>query len=254
MRSRFTKGLPAVSVMSLAVVTMLGGVHWAQSALSNPAGQERKERNLKDEVLTVIDAAPDEVDAEKKELRIKKNKRFNKSKRASLLEEQQDGEMSGVFLESPPPPPLPVTSDLIVVGSIQKRQPYLSDNITIVYTELTVHIEDILKNNSSAPVYAFEPLIVHREGGAIRMPSGRIFRYLVAPLGSMPEIGKRYVLFLKHETEGDYKLVCGYELTDKTIKPLEDFADRDSLLDLTEAQFLNVLKQKISQSQTEKEN
>jgi hypothetical protein len=252
MRSRFTKGLPAVAVMSLAVVIMAGGVHWAQSSLSNPSGQERKKRNLKDQVLTLIDAAPDEVVDEKKAARTEKNKRFNKSKRASLLEEQQDGEMSGVFLESPPPPPLPVTSDLIVVGSIHKRQPYLSDNITVVYTEFTVHIEDILKNNSSAPVYAFEPLIVHREGGAIRMPSGRVFRYLVAPIGAMPEVGKRYVLFLQHEKEGDYEVVCGYELTDKTIIPLEDFADRAPLLDLNESQFLELLKQKISQTQAEK--
>lgn len=83
------------------------------------------------------------------------------------------------------------------------------------------------------------------------MPSGRVFRYLVDPLGSMPEVGKRYVLFLQHETERDYKLVCGYELNDKMIMPLEDFANRDSLLDLTETQFLDLLKEKIAQSQAE---
>lgn len=246
MRSGFAKGLPAVALMSVAFFTLAGGVHWAQSDLSNPSGQERKSRNLKDQVMTVIDAAPDEVVAEKKAARLEKNKRFNSNR--TSLEEQEEGTYSGIFLESPPPPPLPVTSDLVVVGNIQKRQPYLSDDLTIVYTELTLHIEDILKNNPSSPVYAFEPLFVHREGGAIRMPSGRVFRYLVAPLGSMPEVGKRYVLFLKHETERDYTLVVGYELTDKTTIPLEDFADRAPLLDLTEVQFLDLVKQRISQT------
>jgi hypothetical protein len=251
MQSKFTNGLLAFAVMSSAIIVMAGGVQWAKSPNSNPLDQERKKRNLKDEALTVIDAAPDEVDAEKKAARTKKNERFNKSKRASLLEETKDGEYSGTLLETEPAA-LPVTSDLIVVGSIQRRQPYLSDNITIVYTELTVQIEDILKDNPSSPIDPYHHLVIDREGGAIRMPNGRIFRYLVAHLG-IPEVGKRYVLFLQRETEGDYKLVSGYELTDKTIIPLEDFGDRNSLLDLTEAQFLTVLKEKIAQSQSERE-
>lgn len=225
MRSKFTKGLLPVALLSLAVISIVSGVRWDESSLANPSHQERKKRNLKDEVLTVIDAAPAEMDAEKRAARKKRNIRFNKSKRAYQLEEQRDGEYSGTLLESSP---LPVTSDLIVVGSIQSRQPFLSDNITIVYTELNVHIEEILKNNPTSLVHAFEPLVVHREGGAIRMPSGRIFRYVVGGSGSIPEIGKRYVLFLQHEAERDYKLVAGYELADPRIIPLEDFADRES--------------------------
>jgi len=253
MRPKFTKGLLAVAAMCLALVTMVSGVHWAaQSSPANPSGQERKKRNLKEEVLTVIDAAPDEPYAEKKAARTLKNKRFN-TKRTSLLE-QEDGSFSGILTESPRPPALPVTSDLIVVGNIQRRQPYLSDNITVVYTEFTVHIEEILKDHASSPVYAFQPLIIHREGGAIRMPSGRIFRYLVDGIGSMPEVGKRYVLFLQHEKDQDYGLVVGYELTDKEIIPLEDFADRDPIRALTETQFLSLLRRKISESKTDKEN
>lgn len=246
------KGLLAVAFICLAVVTIASGFHWAQSPLANHSAQERKKRNLKEEVLTVIDAAPQEFDGEKKAARIKKSKRFNiNSKLPYSLEEQKDGEYSGTILESEPPP-LPVTSDLIVVGSIQRRQPYVSDNITVVYTELTVHIEEILKNNKTSPVYAFEPLTVDRKGGAIRMPNGRVFRYMVSHLG-IPDVGKRYVLFLKRETTGDYKIVSGYELTDKTIIPLETFGDREPLLDLTEPQFLELLRQKISKSQAEGE-
>jgi len=253
MRSKFTT-LLTIAVAVSVITIIIGNFSWTNSSSANRDAQERKKRNLKDEVLTVIDAAPEEVDAEKKAARIKKNKRFNKSKRASLLEETKDGEYAGTFLESPPPPPLPTNSDLIVVGSIQRRQPYLSENVTSVYTEFTVHIEEILKNHISSPVYSFEPLTMNREGGAIRMPNGRVFGYLVAPIGSMPEVGKRYVLFLQYEAERDYKLVVGYELTDTRIIPLEDFADREPLLNLTEAQFLSLLKQKMSQTQPEKEN
>lgn len=251
-----SKGLLLVSIiLILAAVIGVGGVHWAQSSSPNSSDQERKKRNVKEEVLNVvIDAAPDEVDAEKKAARIKKNRRFNIESKLpySMEEHQKNGEYSGLLLETEPPP-LPITSDLIIVGSIQRRQPYLSGNITVVYTELTVNIEEILKNNATSPVYTFEPLIVDREGGAIRMPNGRIFRYLVSHLG-IPEIGKRYVLFLDREADRDHRLVVGYELTDKTIIPLENFGDRESLLNLTEPQFLSLLKQKISQSQAEKEN
>lgn len=247
------KGLLVVAVLSFAAITIVGGVQWAKSSsFANHSGQERGKRNLKEEVLMPIDAALD-IDPEKRAARAEKNKRFNKSKRAFPLEEQEDGEISGTLLESPPPPPLPVTTELIILGSIQRRQPYLSENITCIYTELTVQIEDILKNNPSSPIGVYNPLIVDREGGAIRMPSGRTFRYLVGGSGSIPEVGKRYVLFLQRETERDYKLVCGYELTDKTIIPLENFADRHPLLDLTEAEFLDLLRRKISQSQAEKD-
>lgn len=245
------RSLLVVAFICLAVVTIASGFHWAQSPLANPSGQERKKRNLKEEVLTVINAAPEEFDAEKKAARIKKNKRF--SKKRPPLEEHRDGEFSGILLESYPPPPMPINSDLIVVGNIQRRQPYLSDNLTIVYTEFTVHIEDILKNQASSPVYAFQPLIMNREGGAIRMPNGRVFRYLVDGIGSMPEVGKRYVLFLQREKDQDYELVVGYELTDKEIIPLEDSADRNPIRDLTETQFLSLLKQKISETHTDKE-
>jgi hypothetical protein len=253
MRSEFTKGILVVTVLTLIAITMVGGIQWAKSSLASSGGQERKKRNVKDEVLTPIDAAPDEVDASKREARKEKNRRFNKSKRAFQLEEQKDGEISGTLLESPPPPALPITSDLIIVGRIQRRQPYLSENITCIYSELTVQVEDILKNNPSSPIDAYKPLTVNREGGAIRIPDGRVLRYFVSGSGSIPEVGKRYVLFLKHNTDRDYKLVCGYELIDNVIIPLEDFADRASLADLTEAQFLDLLKQKIFQSQAEKE-
>ena len=253
-RSKNNNKLLVIVGLLFAGLIVSASVQLTES-FGNSGAQKRKKRNVKEEVLNlVIDAAPDEADAEKKEARVKKNKRFNINSKLpySLEEHQKDGEYSGLLLETEPPP-LPLTSDLIIVGSIQRRQPYLSGNITVVYTELTVHIEEILKNNATSPVYSFEPLIVDREGGAIRMPNGRIFRYLVSHLG-IPEAGKRYVLFLQHEAEKDYKLVVGYELTDKTIIPLETFGDRESLLNLTEAQFLSLLKQKISQSQAEKEN
>ena len=249
MQSKFTKGRLAVAVISLTAITMAGSVEWAKSSLANHVGQKKETRNLKEEVLRVIDAAPDESSSDKKEARTKKNKRFNKS--AAVLKEQKDDEISGTILESRPPA-LPLETDVIVVGSIQRRQPYLSDNISCVYTELTVHVEEILKNNPASPIYAFEPLIVDRQGGAIRMSSGRIYRYLVAGLG-IPDIGKRYVLFLQYEAERDYKLVSGYELTDTTIKPLEDFADRDSLLNLTEVQFLDLIRQRVSEKKAEGE-
>lgn len=247
MRSRFPKGMLAVALMSLAVAVMAAGGHWAQSPAANPSDQEREKRNVRDEVLTVIDAAAEEMDIHKKAARTKKNKQFNRRK-SYASEELRDGELFGTILESPPPPPLPVNVELIVVGGIHRRQPYVSDDRTNVYTELTVHIEDILKNNTSSPVYAFEPLTVNRAGGAIRMPNGHVFRYFVAGVGSMPEVGKRYVLFLQHDAERGYNLIVGYELADKTIRPLEDFPDRDPIVELTEVQFFDLLRLKISQS------
>jgi hypothetical protein len=248
MHSKLTKRHLAVAVIFLAAITMAGGVQWAKSSVGSHVSQEtKKQKLLKEEVFRVIDAAPDEFDANKRQARAKKNRRFNMS--AGRLEDQKEDDIYGTILESEPPA-LPLGSDVIVVASIQWRQPYLSENITSVYTELTVHIEEILKNNPASPIYAFEPLFVDREGGAIRMPNGRIYRYSVAGL-DMPVVGKRYVLFLQYVAEHDYKLVSGYELTASTIKPLENFHDRDWLLKLTEVQFLDLLRQRLSQKKAE---
>jgi hypothetical protein len=232
----------ALTIVTLAVVAIPITAYWSRSNVTNASGQNH--RSLKDEVLTPFNAAPEDLDPVKKQKRVEKNKRFNKSARAFTLEEQEPDEYSGTLLESEPPA-LPLSSDLIIVGRVEKRQPYLSDNMTVVYTEVSIKPEQILKNESPLALIENQSLIVTREGGAVKVPSGKRFRYFVAHLG-LPKVGHQYVLFLQRETEQDCKLVSAYELLDGKTLPLEDLGDREPYASLTETQFLTLLREKIA--------
>ncbi len=245
--SLISKQKYAVAIIGLVIIAVSSITY--QSRLNVVAsGQVR--RTLKEDVLTPFDAAAESADPVQKQSRAEKNRRFNKSIRAFSLLDQAPDEYAGTLLETPPAA-LPVGSDLVVVGKIDRRQPYLSENMTVVYTETTVKVEEILKSEPPTNVQQNDFLIVDREGGAIRTPNGKTFRYVIAGLG-LPQVAHRYVLFLQRQTKGDYKLLSGYELIYGKVFGLEDFSDREPYVSLTETQFLTLLKEKIA-NETSKE-
>jgi hypothetical protein len=71
MRSKNIFRLVVIIGLLLSGLILSGSMWWAES-FGNSGIQERKKRNLKDEVLTVIDAAPDEAAPEKKAARSEK--------------------------------------------------------------------------------------------------------------------------------------------------------------------------------------
>jgi hypothetical protein len=249
----YKSGIVCLLIISIIAI----GVMLAISPNNQPAitasAQERKKAQSLDDIsaLRPIDAAPEEADARKNLARKSKNKRYNLPDSSFDLSKQADGEASGRVLESELPPPFPIgASNLIIIGNITKRQPYLSDNKTAIYTEFNIQVEEVLQNNAVAPVSSNETVVADREGGAIRMANGRVLRYLVTGVGAMPEKGKRYLLFLKADAAAgeDYVIICGYELKAGKVIPLEDISDRAPYINMPEAQFLSVIKEAIAKS------
>jgi len=83
------------------------------------------------------------------------------------------------------------------------------------------------------------------------MPNGRVLRYFVTGVGDMPEVGKRYLLFLKADVAlgHDYVIICGYELNAGKVVPLEDINDRAAYINMPETAFLRVVKEAIAKSE-----
>lgn len=251
MRSYRTGMLVLLSVLVIGIITLIESFQDKESFAAVAAAQKKRAERLEDiPSLLPFDAMPDETDAKKNAARKNKNKRYNLPPSYFDLAEQVDGEASGRVPESALPQPFPVAdSDLIIVGKIIKRQPYLSENRSSIYTEFNLQPEEVLKNNSDSPVTANDMIVADREGGAIRMPDGRVLRYLVDGVGSMPEVGKRYVLFLKRESIGqDYVIFCGYKLEGGKVDPLEEISDREPYIDYPEADFLDIIRAAIAQS------
>lgn len=107
-------------------------------------------------------------------------------------------------------------SDRIVLGTVTALQTHFSADRGRLYTEFTVEVEEGLKG---WPLEDAEPLLVEREGGWLRLPSGRVLADVPQDLGR-PEIGRRYLLFLRSNSEGDHSIVQAYELNEGSIEPL----------------------------------
>jgi hypothetical protein len=250
MRSYRPAVLVLLAVLFNDIGTLIGYSQDKHSFAEIRAGQKKRKPELleDDPLFRPFDAAPEEADGKKNAARKIKNKRYNRPASSFDLANQGEREASGRTLESELPPPFPVAeSDLLIIGKIITRQPYLAENRRSIYTEFSVQTEEVLKNNANSPVTASDMIVADREGGAIRMLDRRVLRYFVTGVGSMPEVGKRYVFFLKRDAVGqDYIIICGYKLEGGKVEPLEEISDRAPYIDYSEADFLDIIREVIA--------
>jgi hypothetical protein len=122
---------------------------------------------------------------------------------------------------------LPVEeSDAVILGKVTNAEAHLSSDKTGIYSEFTVEILDILKNDNYRPLKVSGSVAVERAGGQVRFPSGHVTMMYVSNLG-VPRVGERYVLFLTHNfpfqvrRDEDYRILTGYELLDGRVVPLD---------------------------------
>jgi hypothetical protein len=120
--------------------------------------------------------------------------------------------------------PMPVSqSDAVVVGIVKDGQAYLSNDRRDIYTEFNIVLQEVVKAPSGSYLRAGDTIAVERNGGAIRLPSGKVL-IRAAKDYSMPLIGKRYLLFLRYNGDSteDYHLLTGYQLEGSQVYRLDD--------------------------------
>ena len=151
-------------------------------------------------------------------------------------------------------PAFPVArSAAIVTGEITEARAYLSENGSNIYSEFSIQVDEILKNDSLDPITAGVPLFVEREGGRVRFPSGKIVTARVVHQ-DMPRPGRRYVFFLMrtdlngNNAEGFY-LLTAYELRDGHVFPLDQVSEKHPINQYkgkAEEEFLTELRAVIA--------
>lgn len=147
-------------------------------------------------------------------------------------------------------PALPVEkSDAVVIGIVHAADAFLSNDETGVYSEFSVSVKDIVKNNQSNQAKLDENIIVQRAGGRILYPSGKILRYSISGQ-EMPRLNGKYVFFLTYDQERRvYNILTAYEMSNGKITPLDgrgkskasgfEFGKYE---EIDEQRFLNELK------------
>ena len=119
-------------------------------------------------------------------------------------------------------------SDAVVVGTVTAGQAYLSNDRRDIYSEFKVKLEEIIQNSDTHYLRASDSIDIQRTGGVIRLPSGKLLTRAVLA-DSMPQIGSRYLLFVKYDqgTE-DYTVLNGYQLAGNEVYRLDDLSWTDS--------------------------
>lgn len=137
-------------------------------------------------------------------------------------------------------------SSAIVIGTVTKSEAYLTEDQTAIYSEFTVSVDTVVKNDLGNPIGTGRSITIERNGGRVRMPSGKIIVSWTSHQ-KMPQVGSRYALFLTHdfETNGDtgkdFYLLTGYLIQGGRVFPLDDTASGRAYTDVTESSFLNDL-------------
>ena len=146
-------------------------------------------------------------------------------------------------------PALPVArSAAIFIGTVTDAQAHLTPDKTGVFSEFAFQVESILKSDPKRTVAVGETVIVERNGGRVRMPSGKVVVSWTSNQ-NMPKVGSRYVLFLTHDFEiagdtgDDFYLLTGYEFENDKVAPLDSSTQREVLAytGATESSFLKDL-------------
>ena len=145
-------------------------------------------------------------------------------------------------------PPLPAKqSNLIVIGKVTDAQAFLSPSKASVYSEFTICIEKVFKDDGVKPAALEERITAERQGGRVRLPGGGMQRYEISGQG-FPRGGGRYLFFLsRNEGEDKYfHILTAYELRGGQVFPLDDVRLFKTYKGAEEASFLNEVQRAIT--------
>jgi hypothetical protein len=142
--------------------------------------------------------------------------------REIMITERSRSSWGGPPSHAPVEAGLPASqSAAIVVGEVTDAQAFLSEDKVSVYSEFTVRVVEVLKNNTGVPLTLGSAITTVRRGGAVRFSSGEVIQKGTGGK-PFPLKNRKYVLFLRYESEGeDFPIITAYELRGGIVLPLD---------------------------------
>lgn len=239
-------------VAALLLVTAAVGVGAATSVIrrqNHPAHPiKTREQVDKDQWPTVDYDSPSSQKLSKTTGKTRKSRYEQSPMRVNPLDESESTSIT--HGETDLLPALPVAqSDVVLVGQVVEAKSYLSEDKTGVYSEFTIQIGEMLKDNGESQITPGSSLAAQRAGGQVRFPSGRSHLYSVSK-ERMPQVGRRYLFFLTRQEEGKtFQILTGYELNNGVASPLDRHEQFRGLQGKEESSLLDEIRELISLSQ-----
>jgi hypothetical protein len=160
------------------------------------------------------------TDQQAKTIRSAKGMRYAKRIRGFIADRDVPGGMILTSRYMQPLPAFPVgRSAIIALGEVVDAQAYLSDDKSGVYSEFSVRIEEVLKNDPLTPSFPGSLVVAERYGGRVRFPSGRVTFFGNRDEGMLRQ-GGRYIFFLERSDQ-QYSILTAYELLSGRIHPVD---------------------------------
>jgi hypothetical protein len=233
--------LAIIAILTAALMALQNGGQRAKAGQYKSKSQAMVERENKYPVAEYEE--PEPADLNEREKKRAKGKKYEKDK--SELSVDPHSELvttSGHWASSLSAIPSD-ESTAIVVGRVTEAKAHLSPNRHKVYSEFTVKVEEVIKNNSAIPISVGNPIDVDRLGGRVKFPNGKVGLYFVSGQ-EMPQADRRYLFFLTNmDKESGLSIVTGYELRDGRVylldypgegHPMTKFAGEEEVLLLDE--------------------
>jgi hypothetical protein len=248
---------PLVFALVSAAITLASVLHDPSQLVKSSAQQGQ----LEEDTTPIVDFdAPAPRDLKEKALRRARSKQYDyagdpaDAKKFSLTEKSEPVVLDLPVSDGPKESPIPVQqADAVVIGRITGAQAYLSNDKTNVYSEFTTSLEDVLLNDQSVSLFTGAIITTQRRGGRVSFPSGKTL--VRGALGRMmPRVGRRYLLFLRKNEEGQtFSIITGYELLSDKVIPLDGLSKKAPQLsqfavyeNADEATFLTQVREAIS--------
>lgn len=227
--------------MMTARATLQGPVSKNDTPKANPA-----ESHSQYPAVDFMHPMPESADPKIRAERSAKSRRYDKKgvvssaavKGEALFGDDWDVGLTGIPVRR---------SDAVVVGEVLGAQAHLSRDKGAVYSEFTVRVDEVLRNDGGALLAAGQSITAERFGGVVKYGPGfsRLYRMVGQDL---PRVGRRYVLFLKSVGEGqDYSIVLGYELRSEKIFLLDELPVTAPYEGADAASFLKTVRETTGQ-------
>lgn len=190
------------------------------------------------------------ANAKDREKRTLANQRYDREEWV-LTNPHPDTGMVGRFDEDETPPPELIPddeSDLVIVGEIVNVSAHLSNDKSGIYSEFTIRVNQILKNDVSKQIGQGESVNADRAGGFVRYPNGQKVLYRHSELG-LPRVGSEYVFFLTNDKRSpNYGILTLYEIRDNGLIQLDPERRFDEFKGANKLIFIEAIRNKIGRS------
>lgn len=237
--------LAAVIVAAATVLAALPGRDFTESAFAIQQATNKGEGGNK--MPRALYSAQLPNDPAERAMRVARSGRYDKRHTVPFDETSPDTtgrtEINDWYLHMSALPA--AESDVVVIGEVTSEIGYLSNDRTGAYSEFTVQIENVLKDDARQSVRSITAV---REGADVQLPSGRVIKYHILHQG-MPVAGSRYVFFLKYDEEGKhYAILTAYELRKNRVLPLDEVEPFIGYRESEEGTFLNLVREAMAHS------